>query len=252
MRQRHLQSRPRATDHPRFLPAAPAWTEEEPAPPWAPLALATALHVALLSLAAPWRSPAPPPPAPERAVFRLEEHRFRPSPPPPQPSAPTVVTRPARAIPVPADLLDPAPAAPVAALPELSLPPLALATVVPPPPPPVVESPPGPRAFRPLSMTPPARLAGRDPRYTEVARRARLEGVVIVRATIDEQGQLLAAELVRDLGLGLGSETLAALATWRFAPATEAGRPVAVHYMLTVRFSLDGGASRRGGGPGGR
>lgn len=204
-----------------------------------PLLFAAAVHVALLSLGAPQRLPVLVPSAPERPIFRLDDLRFdRPEPPPAVREAPPV-QRAQRRVAVPATVLpEPLPDRSPAVVPDLSTPEIALIAVAPPPPPPPVAAPDAPRIFAPLTMTRPERIAGREPLYTEIARRLRLEGVVIVQATIDAEGQVTATEVLRGLGFGLTEETLAALATWRFTPATENGTAIPVLYNLTVRFTL--------------
>jgi len=86
---------------------------------------------------------------------------------------------------------------------------------------------------RPIAITKP------EPRYTEEARRARIQGVVILSCVIDEKGVPRNLEVVKGLSLGL---TEAALETardgWRFKPATKDGKPVAVYYLITITFSL--------------
>lgn len=102
------------------------------------------------------------------------------------------------------------------------------------PPVPVNES---PVEFR-SDMIRPVRISGADPAYTEIARRARLEGVVILRAVISRQGVVRDIEIVRPLGLGLEDAAVKAVQGWRFEPATLRGRPIDVIYRVTVRFSL--------------
>lgn len=84
----------------------------------------------------------------------------------------------------------------------------------------------------------PRKLAAPMPAYSEIARRARRQGVVVVRATIDRDGRVVAARVEKGLGFGLDEATLDAVRRWTFEPATLHGRPVAVFYYLTVRFEL--------------
>jgi len=103
------------------------------------------------------------------------------------------------------------------------------------PPSPLVEQ--GPVEFR-SEMVRPVRISGVDPHYTEIARRARLEGVVILRAVISRQGEVRDLEIVKPLGLGLEAAAMEAVREWRFEPATLDGEPVDVIYRVTVRFRL--------------
>lgn len=76
------------------------------------------------------------------------------------------------------------------------------------------------------------------PDYPAAAQRAGLEGMVVVRAVIDEQGRVGDVQVLRGLGLGLDEAAVAAVRRWRFHPATRAGKPVKVNYVLSVYFRL--------------
>jgi len=103
-----------------------------------------------------------------------------------------------------------------------------------PPPPPAEE---GPIEFS-SQMVRPVRISGAEPHYTEIARRARLEGVVILRAIISREGLVRDLSVVKPLGLGLEDAAVAAVENWRFEPATLNGEPIDVIYRVTVRFNL--------------
>lgn len=74
--------------------------------------------------------------------------------------------------------------------------------------------------------------------YTEEARRARVSGVVIVRTLIDREGEVEDVEVLKGLPMGLSEETARTISRWRFLPALVDGRPVPVHYNLTVSLSI--------------
>jgi len=76
------------------------------------------------------------------------------------------------------------------------------------------------------------------PAYTEIARLARIQGLVVLRATIDRDGRVTDARIEKGLGFGLDEASLETVRRWTFEPATLRGRPVAVFYYLTVRFEL--------------
>jgi protein TonB len=77
-----------------------------------------------------------------------------------------------------------------------------------------------------------------DPQYTEVARKARIEGFVIIEAIIDRNGNVTDARILKPLPLGLADSALEAVKRWRFHPGTLNGQPVPVIYNLTVNFRL--------------
>ncbi len=92
------------------------------------------------------------------------------------------------------------------------------------------------------AVTRPEKIYGVPPVYTEMARRAGVEGVVIVESVIDEEGDVTNTRVLRGLPMGLDEAALEALQTWKFKPATLEGRPVKVYYTLTVNFRIERGS----------
>lgn len=88
------------------------------------------------------------------------------------------------------------------------------------------------------AMTRPAVTYQVQPRYSEAARRAGVQGAVTVDAVIDEQGRVTEVRILRGLPMGLDREAVAAVKQWRFTPATLAGKPVKVYFSLTVNFRI--------------
>jgi protein TonB len=78
-----------------------------------------------------------------------------------------------------------------------------------------------------------------QPLYTERARRIRLQGTVILQATIDEQGNVIDVQVVKGLPMGLDDEAVRAVRQWRFTPGMLRGRPVKVYFNLTVLFQVN-------------
>ena len=73
--------------------------------------------------------------------------------------------------------------------------------------------------------------------YPEIARAARVEGVVILEATIDERGLVSGARVLKSVPL-LDQAALSALRQWRYTPTLLNGVPVPVLMTVTFRFSL--------------
>jgi protein TonB len=73
--------------------------------------------------------------------------------------------------------------------------------------------------------------------YPEMARLARIEGVVLVEATIDERGFVTDARVLKSIAL-LDSAALAALRQWRYTPTLLNGVPVRVLTTITFNFRL--------------
>ena len=86
----------------------------------------------------------------------------------------------------------------------------------------------------------PIRQTDLIPIYTEPARKARIEGVVILQLTIDRQGRVLDVKVLRGLPMGLTEAAIDAARKQRFKPAYRAstGRPVDCLYTITVQFKI--------------
>ncbi|HEX9942772.1 MAG TPA: TonB family protein [Thermoanaerobaculia bacterium] len=89
-----------------------------------------------------------------------------------------------------------------------------------------------------VGMTRPEPIHKVQPRYTEPARRAGIQGTVIVEAIIDEKGYVTNARVLRGLPMGLDREAVDAILQWRFTPARMNGRPVSVYFTLTATFTI--------------
>lgn len=87
-------------------------------------------------------------------------------------------------------------------------------------------------------ITEPEKLAGSNPVYPEAARRARVQGVVVLELTINAKGEVTHVQPLRTLPLGITEAAASAVRTWRFKPAIRNGRPIAVKYIITVNFHL--------------
>lgn len=74
--------------------------------------------------------------------------------------------------------------------------------------------------------------------YTEKARNERIEGIVIIEATIDRTGHVRDARVLKPLPDGLDQAAVDAVQQWTFAPGTLNGAPVDVLYNVTVNFRL--------------
>jgi len=77
-----------------------------------------------------------------------------------------------------------------------------------------------------------------EPQYTEVARKAREAGVVIVEAIIDKDGNVDKVKVLKGLPMGLSEAAEDAVRRWKFKPGTLNGEPVDVIFNLTVNFTL--------------
>lgn len=87
-------------------------------------------------------------------------------------------------------------------------------------------------------IDPPKVLTRVDPIYPAEAKAARIQGVVIVEATISPTGAVESARVIKGLPLGLDEAALLAVRQWTFQPAMKDGQPVGVVYSLVTNFKL--------------
>jgi|GEM_PF-778078 len=99
------------------------------------------------------------------------------------------------------------------------------------------DDPTGPVYLTP-EMSRPRALQPIQPRYTEPARKAGVQGTVIVEAIIDENGRATHVRVVRGLPMGLDRSAMEAIQQVTFQPAMRGGRPVKVYFNLTVNFTI--------------
>ena len=89
-----------------------------------------------------------------------------------------------------------------------------------------------------IDVDPPRVIFRVEPRYTELARRARFEGAVVLSLVIDPEGRVADVTVLRSLPFGLTENAIGAVSQWLFEPCTVDDKPVSVRYNLTVHFRL--------------
>lgn len=77
-----------------------------------------------------------------------------------------------------------------------------------------------------------------NPEYPEVARKSRIQGVVILDANVTREGTVEKLKVIRGLHPILDQAAMKAVQQWRYKPATLNGKPVNVHTTITVNFKL--------------
>ena len=88
------------------------------------------------------------------------------------------------------------------------------------------------------SLTPPVLLSKADPDYSEDARKARLQGTVLLRIEVDTHGQAQNISVRQRLGLGLDDRAIEAVKKWKFLPGKLNGKPAVVVAYVEVNFRL--------------
>ncbi|MGH9364212.1 MAG: TonB family protein [Thermoanaerobaculia bacterium] len=77
-----------------------------------------------------------------------------------------------------------------------------------------------------------------DPTYPEAARKARMEGVVILEAIITATGSVEEVRVLKSVNPLLDASAVRAVQQWRYRPATLNGRAVRVYLTVTATFNL--------------
>ncbi len=83
-----------------------------------------------------------------------------------------------------------------------------------------------------------------EPAYPEVLKRAGIEGEVMVKATISENGKVDKAEAVKASKPEFAEASLAAIKQWEFTPAQKDGKAVKAEVFVPFRFKLGDKVSR--------
>jgi periplasmic protein TonB len=77
-----------------------------------------------------------------------------------------------------------------------------------------------------------------EPEYSEEARKAKYQGVVILYVEIDPSGKATNIRVTRSLGLGLDEKAMEAVKKWKFKPGMMNGKAVTVAASIEVNFRL--------------
>jgi TonB family protein len=77
-----------------------------------------------------------------------------------------------------------------------------------------------------------------EPRYTAEARRAQIQGTVVLEVTVDENGAPAAIAVVSPLGFGLDDRAKEAVSQWIFRPGVKDRKPVPTVSLISVDFRL--------------
>ena len=89
------------------------------------------------------------------------------------------------------------------------------------------------------SVSAPVVLYEPEAEFSDEARRAKYQGVVLVSIIVDAQGHPQNARVVRALGMGLDEKALEAVMKYKFKPAMKDGRtPVPVPMNVEINFHL--------------
>jgi TonB family protein len=85
----------------------------------------------------------------------------------------------------------------------------------------------------------PACVSCPPPKYSSEARAAKLQGTVVLQATITVDGRAINISVVKALGKGLEEKAIEAVKNWKFKPASGPdGKPVPCVVPIEVSFRL--------------
>jgi len=76
-----------------------------------------------------------------------------------------------------------------------------------------------------------------EPKYPELAKRARIQGIVLLQVTVGETGDVTEIKVIRGHPL-LNDGAVSAVRQWKYSPTLLNGEPVPVIATVTVNFIL--------------
>lgn len=85
----------------------------------------------------------------------------------------------------------------------------------------------------------PAVIARCAPQYTPEAKRANIEGTVVLYIQVYPDGTARNITIQSSLGSGLDEKAIEAVKQWRFSPGTKYGKRVVVPATIEVKFQLN-------------
>ena len=89
-----------------------------------------------------------------------------------------------------------------------------------------------------MGVTVPEAIYSPEPSFSEEARQAKAQGVVVLLLVVGKDGHPYNIRLGQSLGMGLDEKAIEAVSRWRFRPATLNGQPVATQIAVQVDFHL--------------
>jgi TonB family protein len=88
------------------------------------------------------------------------------------------------------------------------------------------------------ALEPAVLLSKIDPVYPESARRAGVDGTVVLDALVGKSGRVEEVQVLRGLPLGLSDSAVEAVRRWQYRPARGKSGPVASHKTVRIVFTL--------------
>lgn len=86
---------------------------------------------------------------------------------------------------------------------------------------------------------PPVPVRTVAPEYPAELRREGVSGLVMVKCSIDVQGNVAEAEVEKSSNAAFEPPALAAVKKWKFKPARQDGNPVAIKVSIPIKFVFE-------------
>jgi TonB family protein len=99
----------------------------------------------------------------------------------------------------------------------------------------------GPQVYTPGNgVSVPVVVSKVNPDYTADAKRAHIEGIVLLESVVLQDGTVGDVAVIRSLDstFGLDQQAVSAMKLWRFKPGMKDGKPVAVRVQIEINFAL--------------
>jgi len=87
-------------------------------------------------------------------------------------------------------------------------------------------------------VTVPQVIYNPEPSFSDEARKAKMQGSVLLLVVVGKDGHTYNIRVGQSLGMGLDEKAIEAVGRWRFKPATLNGQPVATQIAVEVDFHL--------------
>jgi TonB family protein len=97
---------------------------------------------------------------------------------------------------------------------------------------------PGLTASKGRGVRPPQLIYKVEPEFSEEARQAKHQGMVVLTIEVDSAGNVRNVRVRQSLGLGLDEKAIEAVSRWRFRPGILDGKPVVTEAVVQVNFQL--------------
>lgn len=93
-------------------------------------------------------------------------------------------------------------------------------------------------SYKDAGISPPHVIRKVEPIYPDEARRARVEGMVVLFLIVDASGRPRDLKVLKPLGSGLDEAAIESVRQWVFEPGRKDGKAVAVQATIQVNFRL--------------